>query len=167
LLIADGDFDSGLKRLHDAGDALRSAGFFQNYTPYLGTLAEALGAAGDVTRGLAAADEALDRVERTEERWCLAELLRVKGELLRQKGDEAVAEICFEDSLAVAREQETLAWELRTTTSLAQLRADQDRGHEAQRILAPIYASFTEGFGTADLQAAKALIEALPPPAAG
>jgi predicted ATPase len=167
LLIADGDFENGLKRLHDAGDALRSAGFFQNYTPYLGTLAEALGAAGDVTRGLVTADEALDRVERTEEHWCLAELLRVKGELLRQKGDEAAAEICFQDSLAVASEQETPAWKLRTATSLARLRADQDRGHEAQRILAPIYESFTEGFGTSDLQAAKALIDALPPPASG
>jgi predicted ATPase len=94
----------------------------------------------------------------------IAELLRVKGELhLLQgaPGAAAAAENHFRQALDWARQQGALSWELRAATSLARLLRDRDRVDEARDLLAPIYDRFTEGFGTADLQAAKRLIDAL------
>jgi predicted ATPase len=127
----------------------------------LGTFAEALGPAGQVEQGLVAIDEALARSERTEARWCMAELLRIKGDLVLQEGRPNSAETAeghFLRALDWARRQGALSWELRTATSLSRLWRDQGRTQEAHRLLAPIYDRFTEGFATADLRAAEALI---------
>ena len=167
LLIAGGSFEEGLQRMRQGGNALRDAAFFQSYTPYLSALAEGLRAAGNTTSALAAIDEALTRAESTEERWCLAELLRVKGELNHQNGDKARAETYFEKALTVAREQEVLSWELRAASNFARLRSAQGRRDEARSILAPVYERFTEGFGTADLRTAKALLDSWAPDARG
>jgi predicted ATPase len=88
---------------------------------------------------------------------------RVRGELLRlcPDGDEAEAEACFQKAIDMAQAQNARTLELRATTSLSQLRQQQGKGAEAYDLLAPIYGWFTEGFGTADLQEAKALLEAL------
>jgi hypothetical protein len=105
------------------------------------------------------------RSERNEDRWCVAELLRIKGELLLLQGGSgaaAAAEDHYQQALDWARRQGALSWELRTATSLARLRRDQNRSAEAIALLAPIYDRFTEGFETADLKAAKALIDSLP-----
>jgi predicted ATPase len=104
------------------------------------------------------------RAEGTDERWLMAELLRVKGELLRSEGAAgaaAVAEDLFRQALDWARRQGALSWELRAATSLARLLVDQDRSADALTLLQPIYDRFTEGFDTADLKAAKALLDAL------
>ncbi len=160
LLIREGNVEHGLSRMRDAGSDLRQAGFLQYYTPYLGLLAEALAVAGHVAPGLAAIDEALERAERTEERWCLADLLRVKGELLLKNadGDYVAAEGCFQNALKVSREQDALSWELRAALSLSGVRMAQRRRDDARNLLAPVYDRFTEGFGTADLKAATALL---------
>ena len=136
---------------------------------FLGALAEGLGSAGRATEGLAAIEEASERSERTEERWSMPELLRVKGELLLLQGAPnavADAEALFLQALDWARRQELLSWELRGATSLARLFHQQGRTSQARKLLAPIYDRFTEGFGTADLIAAKAVLEALPEPTA-
>ena len=72
-----------------------------------------------------------------------------------------MAEACFIDAMAVAREQSAKLWELRAATSLAGLWAEQSRRAEARELLAPVYDWFTEGFDTPDLREAKALLDAL------
>jgi predicted ATPase len=89
-------------------------------------------------------------------------LLRIKGELLLLQGGSgaaAAAEDHFRQALDWAHRQGALSWELRAATSLARLLRDQDRSTEAIALLAPIYNRFTEGFDTADLKVAKALID--------
>ena len=109
-------------------------------------------------------EEALAIVERTEERVYEAELHRLKGELVLQSGVRSLeleAEECFHQSIAVARKQEAKSLELRTATSLARLWQQQGKKAEARELLTPIYNWFTEGFDTADLKDAKALLVAL------
>ena len=91
-------------------------------------------------------------------------MLRVKGELIllrRAPGTAAAAEDHFQQALDWARRQGALSWELRAATSLARLWGDHDRIDEARELLAPMYDRFTEGFDTADLKAAKALLDTL------
>jgi predicted ATPase len=130
-------------------------------------LAEALGRVGAISRAHATIDQALMRSERDEERWYMAEFLRIKGELLRLEdtpGAMREAKKHFRRSLDCARQQDALSWELRTSISLARLHQGQGQFIEARDALAPIYGRFEEGFQTADLKTAKALIEALSAP---
>jgi predicted ATPase/DNA-binding SARP family transcriptional activator len=160
-LIQHEDLTGGLRLLRAALDELAETGFVPHHTALLGALAEGLAAAGQVTQGLAAVDEALGRSERDEEHWCVPELLRVKGHLvLLQAGPAAAAaaEAHFRDGLAWARRQAALSLELRCATSLARLWQQQGRTAPARELLAPVYGRFTEGFRTADLAAAGALL---------
>jgi predicted ATPase len=99
----------------------------------------------------------------TEERRWDAELYRLKGELLRARATEqdTEAETCFRLALDIARHQQAKSWELRAATSLARLWQRQGKKEEAQRMLGEIYGWFTEGFDTADLKEAKALMAEL------
>ena len=106
-------------------------------------------------------DEALQIVERTGERWFEAELHRHKGELLRRQGHPEAAEELYRKALSIAVENEAKLWELRAAASLARLRRDHGRRAEARDLLAPVYGWFTEGFDTADLKDAKALLDEL------
>jgi predicted ATPase len=82
--------------------------------------------------------------------------------LLAQSSEHhAAAETCFQQALAVARRQQAKSWELRTATSLSRLWQQQGKWDEARELLTPIYGWFTEGFDTADLREAKALLKAL------
>jgi predicted ATPase len=161
LLIRNGDFDSGLRLLRTAL-AQPSEASFHRFTWFFGELAEGLGRAGQIAQGFEAIDEALARSERNEDRWCVAELLRIRGELLLLQGvpgAAAAAEDHYQQALGWARRQGALSWELRAATSLARLLRDQNRSTEAIALLTPIYNRFTEGFETADLKTAKALID--------
>ena len=161
LLIKRGDIDVGLRLLGAGVDELRKAKFVQYLTAFLGALAEGLAGAGRVAQGLAAIDEALARSERNEERWCVAELLRVKGELILRAGAPqaaTVAEEHFSQSLDWARRQQALSWELRAATSLAELWRGHGRTADAEQLLSSVYNSFSEGFETSDLRTARALI---------
>src|SRR5216683_5232397 len=166
LVIQRGDVITGLRLLRASFDEFGKAG--SGLLPFLALLmAEALGRAGQNADGLAAIDEAISRSERTEERWAMAELVRVRGELLLLQGAPgaaAAAEHHFRQALDWARRQGALSWELRTASSLARLWRDQHRVKEARDLLAPIYERFTEGFGTADLRAAKKLLDELNSP---
>jgi hypothetical protein len=132
LLVLDPDLTVrfGLRLLGAAIDELRKAKFVQYLTAFLGAFAEALAGAGRIAQGLAAIDEALAQSERNEERWCVPEFLRIKGELILREGSpQAVkeAEQHFRHSIGWARQQGVLLCELRTSTSLARLQQDQHR----------------------------------------
>jgi predicted ATPase len=119
-----------------------------------------------VRDGLSAVAEGLAVSEKNSERWFDAELYRMRGELLlKQNAAESKAmdeaQNCFHQSLEIARSQQAKWWELRTTVSLVQLLAKQGRSDEARDMLAEIYNWFTEGFDTADLKEAKALLNEL------
>ena len=132
--------------------------------PYsLGLLAEAHGAIGQPEAGLTVLAEALTHVDKTGERWYAPELYRLKGALLLQQSsdNQAEAESCFHHALDIARTQQAKSWELRSATSLARLWQQQGKRQEAHDLLAPVYGWFTEGFDTADLKDAKALLETL------
>jgi predicted ATPase len=164
LLNKAGDTALGLQLLDGALKELRETKYAGHYVAFLGALAEALDQAGQVERGLAAIEEALARSERTQARWCTAELLRIKGDLVLQQGGAncaAVAEDLFLKALDGARRQGALSWELRAATSLARQWQRHDRDMAARELLSPVYARFTEGFDTADLAAAKTLLDAL------
>jgi predicted ATPase len=162
LLIKREGLDVGLPLLDAAVGELRQARFVQYYTAFLAALAEGLAAAGPGVRGLGVVDNALAQSEKSEERWILPELLRVKGELmLLHSAPTAAAEDHFQQSLEWARRQGALAWELRSTTSLARLWRSQGKTTQARKQLATVYRRFTEGFDTADLVTAKALLESL------
>jgi predicted ATPase len=155
---------AGAERLLRAGlDGLRQAQSEGHYTAFLSGLAEVLAAAGRLDEGLAAADEALRRTERNDAFWWMPEALRVEGEvlLLANKDDPLVSEGHFRRSLDLAHRQGALSWELRTAMSLARLKRDRGESREARDLLAAVYGRFTEGFGTADLRAAKQLLDEL------
>jgi predicted ATPase len=100
-------------------------------------------------------------LDTTEVRDYAAELSRLQGALLLLQAvpDAAQAEACFQQALAIARQQQAKSWELRAATSLARLWQQQAKPAEAHALLAPIYGWFTEGLDTADLQEAKALLD--------
>src|SRR5258707_15281518 len=96
------------------------------------------------------------RVENGMVGWCAPEVLRAQGE-----NTPSTAESFYSRSLALARQQGALSWEMRAATSLARLWRDQDHVPEARSLVASTYARFSEGFDTADLRAAKSLIDQL------
>jgi predicted ATPase len=148
---------------------------------FLALLAEACGKEGQAEEGLAVLTEALDAVDKSGERFCEAELYRLRGELTLAQSNvqrlgssvldtqhpkpstqaQAEAEACFLKAIDIARQQQAKSWELRATTSLARLWQKQGKQREARSILSEIYNWFTEGFDTKDLQEAKELIEEL------
>jgi predicted ATPase/DNA-binding winged helix-turn-helix (wHTH) protein len=164
LLIKQGNVISGLEHLRTGTDELRDTGFTPDYTTFLGAIAEGLAGVGRVVEGLASIEEAIARSLHRGQLWCLADLLRIKGALILGAGARSavsVAEDHFLQGLELARRQGARSWELRCATSLARLWRDQARSKEARELLAPVYDRFTEGFATADLRAAKALLEEL------
>src|SRR5262249_41468862 len=118
---------------------------------------------GTPADGLQALAEAHALVEQHEERWWEAEVCRLRGVLLLRQPETplAEAEAWVQRALDVARRQEAKSLELRAAMSLARLWQQQGKRAAAHALLAPLYGWFTEGFDTADLQEAKALLEAL------
>ncbi len=132
-------------------------------TMFLGMLGEGYRKVGDTARASELLAEAFERANRTGERFYESELHRLKGELLLQEEDGGTkrAEDCFRSAIEVACKQNAKSWELRASISLARLLRHRGRRDEARAMLAGIYGWFTEGFGTADLKDAKALLEEL------
>jgi predicted ATPase len=164
LAIKRGDVATGLPLLRAGLDELGEGRVAWRLATFLDAMVagEALGRAGQIGDGLVLVEEVIDHSERTEERWAFAELLRVKGELLLLQGAPgatAAAEDHFQQALDWARRQGALSWELRAATSLARLLRDQSHAADALALLQPVYDRFSEGFDTADLKAAKALID--------
>jgi predicted ATPase len=144
-------------------DRRRAFGMGAVWPWYFALLADAQGLAGQVDDGLSSLDEALGWVGRNDERLYEAEVHRIRGELLlkQEPPDTLQAEHCFEQALTVARDRQAKSWELRAATSMARLWHQQGGNDEARALLAPVYDWFTDGFDTADLQDAKALLDQL------
>jgi predicted ATPase/class 3 adenylate cyclase len=162
-LLGNALVDEGLRQFRQALDARRATGVTARQEYYLVLLAEALGCAGRPEPGLEAVTEALELIQSTEDRRWEALGHRVRGDLLLAASgrNDADAEAAFRCAIDVARTQEAKSLELRAATSLARLLADQDERQSARDLLAPVYGWFTEGFDTADLKDAKALLDAL------
>jgi class 3 adenylate cyclase/predicted ATPase len=162
-LAQQGQAQEGIEQMHQGLRAFRATGA-EIVRPYwLVLLAEAHGTIGQPETGLTMLTEALALVDTTGERWYEPELYRLKGELLLQQSldHQGEAEACFHKALNIARSQQAKSFELRTATSLARLWQRQGKRQEAHDLLAPVYNWFTEGFTTADLKDAKALLDEL------
>jgi hypothetical protein len=162
LLAKRGNIEGGLAALRSGLEGAGEARFLPRFLLPFGELAICLGQQGQVSAGLAVVDEALTRCEAREERWFVAELLRIKGELLLREDGRAsasAAERCFMESLELARQQGALFWELRSSLNLARLRIDQGRVAEARTFVLSASEKFTEGFDIADLRNARSLLE--------
>jgi predicted ATPase len=162
-LVEQGQIEEGIAQIRQGLAALRLIGAEAHRPYYLALLADAYGKAGQNEEGLRALTEALALVNKTEARYYEAELHRVHGELLLLRNDlnAAQAESCFRQAIEVARKQSAKSWELRATISLARLLKRQGNREEARTMLGEIYGWFTEGFDTADLKDAKALLAEL------
>ncbi len=161
LRIGRGDVGGGVLQLGEAVDELRQAKFVQYLTAFLLAQAEGLAEAKRVEQALLAIHEALARVEQTKERWCLAEALRIRGELALQIGSQTEAESYFRQALKLAHAQGALSWELRAATSLARLYQTQRRPAPGRAVLEPVLATFTEGLDSRDVTSAAALLRTL------
>jgi class 3 adenylate cyclase/predicted ATPase len=158
-----GEATTGIARIRDGLAATEATGTRVSTPFYLTLLVEALALAGKIEEGLAALDDASVTAAVSGETGWNAEIHRLRGELTGRLPypDPAKAEDSFRTALAIAREQGTRGYELRAATSLGRLWLKQGRRGEARDLLAPLYASFTEGFDTQDLKEAKALLEEL------
>lgn len=158
-----GRLAEGIPVLRGAMERWNAAGG-EHFMPYMRTvLAEGLALSGDLAGGLSLIEESLIQIARPgwEERWHLAETLRLKGWMLQQQAKLDAAVENYLASLDWARKQQAKSWELRTSTSLARLWQSQGKRNEARELLVPIYNWFTEGFDTKDLKEAKALLQEL------
>jgi DNA-binding winged helix-turn-helix (wHTH) protein/predicted ATPase len=174
-LATQGHAEEGIPHMQQGLAAYRATGAELVWQFWLAMLAEAYGQGGRAEEGLCALAEALAHVDKTGERFGEAELHRLKGELLLIQGTGkgrartadpelsimAEAEACFVRALDIARRQQAKTLELRAAMSLARLWQRQGKRAAAYDLIAPIYGWFTEGFDTADLQEAKALLEEL------
>jgi predicted ATPase len=158
-----GDVPGGIADIREAMDRRRAFGMGAVWPWFLALLADAYRSLGQIDEGLAALEEAQQWVQRNDERLYAAEVYRLEGELvLRQEDpDPAEAEECFEQALTTARDQQAKSWELRAALSMARMWVEGGRLEEARDLLSPVYHWFTEGFDTADLKDAKALLEQL------
>jgi predicted ATPase len=163
--------EEGLAQMHQGLDSYRATGAQFQQAHFLALLAEASMELDQLEDGLAALDEGVTHIEKTDERYYEAELHRLRGELLLRQRDKSLSgdsrrdqadiEACFHMALDVARQQEAKSLELRAAMSLSRLWQQQDKQQEARELLGTIYSQFTEGFGTADLNEAKIFLEAL------
>jgi predicted ATPase len=171
VVAETGRREEGIAQIHLGLTTLQATGGGLRIPYYLALLAEAYGNHGEPGEGLHVLTDAFDHVQHTGERWWEAELYRLKGELLLQSGGQslesgvsnpqAAAETYFHQALDTARRQQAKSLELRASVSLGRLWQRQGKRAKAHQMLAEIYDWFTEGFDTADLQEARALLQEL------
>jgi predicted ATPase len=160
-LVARGHGEEGVAQMRQGIARFAQDSLMGPYARAL--LAEACAHIGQTAEGWTVLEKALAEVDQSEGRYYHAELHRCKGELLLQQAapDDQQAEDCFHQALDLSRRSQAKWWELRAAMHLSRLWQHQGKRAEAHDLLAPIYGWFTEGFDTADLQEAKALLEAL------
>jgi predicted ATPase len=168
VLAQQGDGVAGLAQMRQGLAAMQGTGAALNRAYFLAQLAATHLHVGQVDAGLVVLAEAMAVMERTGEHSWKAEVYRLKGEcLLAQEGHRLQAtglcaieaEAHFQQALAIAQQQDARSLELRVAVSLSRLWRQQGKRDEARRLLTDVYSWFTEGFDTADLQAAQALLE--------
>jgi adenylate cyclase len=161
-LAEQGQIEEGLRQIRQGLTLGQALDYEGTRTHSLVLLAEACGKAGQTAEGLAALDAALALVHKNAEGYFAAEIHRLRGVLLLHAGGQpGETEACFQQALAVARRQQAKSCELRAAMSLARLWQQQGKRQDAYGLLAPVYGWFSEGFDTADLQEARALLEEL------
>ena len=158
--VKRGQIATGLPVLRTELDRIGEGIILPRYLLLLGELAVSLGQAGETAQALQAVDKTLERCERNDELWSIAELFRVKGELISLEGG-AGAEDLFCRSLECARRQGALSWELRAAISLARSQRHGEQEPDARKLLSQVYQRFSEGFDTADLRDARTLMAEL------
>jgi DNA-binding winged helix-turn-helix (wHTH) protein/predicted ATPase len=190
-LVEEGQVAEGAEHILWSANVAQNAGVEIWRPSVFGLLAQACGKSGQIEKALSLFDESLAAAARSNERFAEAELYRLKGELLLDCGlriadcglkeadapsnlqsrspnpqsairnPQSEVEDCFHQAVEIARRQEAKSLELRAATSLARLRLRQGRRSEARQSLLPVYEWFTEGFDTADLKDARALLDEL------
>jgi predicted ATPase len=163
-MAKQGRNEEGIAQMQQGLAATRATGMEVHRPYHLCLLAEACLQTGRrLDDGLSALREAMAAADEHENRFYEPEMHRLKGELLLKQNDSNAAEAqnCFERAIGIARKQSAKSWELRATMSLTRLLAKQGLRYEARAMLAEIYNWFTEGFDTADLKDAKALLDKL------
>ena len=158
-LIAQGAVVEGVNYLREGLGTAVGRGVWRTFG--FASLANGLMRIGKLDEALAKIAEGLQRMETKGERLWSAELHRIKGVVLFRQNNPEQSQIAFEEALRAARKQRAKAYELRAATSLARFWGEQGRRTEARGLLAPVYGWFTEGFTTADLKEAKALLDEL------
>jgi class 3 adenylate cyclase/predicted ATPase len=162
-LAMQGQAEDGIAQMRQCLASLHDERGEQLMLPQTILLAEAYRAGGRVQEGLSVVDKALAAVDNTGVHYREAALYWLKGELLLKqvRPDISQAETCFRQALNVARHQQAKSLELRAAMSLARLWQQQGKRQDAYDLLASVYGWFTEGFDTADLKDARALLEEL------
>jgi predicted ATPase len=162
-MACQGKPDEGIEKLEEGLAAWRKTGARLWLPIFLAVKAEAHAKAGRSDTALDIIEEALAISDETGERWAIAEVLRIKAGLLQVTGRAAADEIeeLLIKSLETGRRQQALSWQLRTACDLSRLWQEQGRTQEALNLLQSTYVQFTEGFDTADLIHAEALLESL------
>ena len=163
LFALTGKASDAVRAITSGITSLRSTGATLYEPWHLWHLAMAYAELGQPDDARRCIDDAIDKVERSKEKWCEAEVHRIAGEIALKSlaPDPEKAEAYFDRALAVARQQQAKSWELRAAMSMARLWRDQGKRDEARDLLAPVYGWFTEGFDTLDLKEAKALLDEL------
>ena len=158
-----GQGEQGVREIQHGLMVTQNRGAEQYRPYYLALLAESYRMTGQIEEALCALMHALALVDKSGGNWYEADIHRLQGEflLLQSSNNHTEAESCFQKAIAIAQNQSAKSWELRAATSLAKLWREQGKRHEAYDLLAPIYNWFTEGFDTADLKDAKALLDEL------
>jgi tetratricopeptide (TPR) repeat protein len=162
-MLLQGDHEGALPLLLKGHHAFRAGGAELTLPFQLSVLVDAYTRAGRYEEARQALAEGLAIAEKNDERCREAELLRQRGDLVLSESPDqvAAAEDCFQQAIEKARSQQSKAWELRATMSLARLWQRQGRSDEAKRILVAVHGTFTEGWATRDMVEAVGLLEAL------
>jgi tetratricopeptide (TPR) repeat protein len=161
LAVKRGDFVWGLPRLRDAFGELQEGRLFAHFSPvFISLIAQGAYQTGTTAEALATVDRGIQRAKAKEERWCIAELMRIKSEILQQgEEDHRAAGLLLQTSLDWARRQGALSWELRVANSMVRLHRGKPTAAQARNTLADVYAKFQEGFATEDLRTARSLLD--------
>jgi predicted ATPase len=163
IMACTGKAENAIRFLNGAITASRAIGTTMFLPVYWSYLARANAELGRLETAWSYIGEAMSAVDATKETWWQSEVHRAAGEIALKspQTDLTKAEVYFERSLAVARQQQAKSWELRAAMSMARLWREQGKRDEARELLAPVYGWFTEGFDTRDLREAKALLDEL------
>ncbi|MBN9539062.1 MAG: transcriptional regulator, partial [Alphaproteobacteria bacterium] len=161
LTVRQGDLEGGLRQLRAGLAELPGGADHPRFTPWRLQLADALGCTGAFDEALGVIDKGLETAEAKGQFFSLPELTRIRGEIVRHRGGPGALEMAaaaFSKARDIAHRQGSLSTELRAATSLARLDLEEGPRNEALRSLADVYGRFSEGFETADLLAARALL---------
>ena len=161
LMVQRGDIATGLPVLETALNDLRGIDFGVHYLYFLCHYASALALAGRADLALETIEQAIARSDRNDERWCIAEVLRVKGEVLHRRGALDAAAGAFAAAREWAERQGALSWSLRIATSAARLSQDAGGRRAARTDLMAVMDRFAEGRESSDYQAARSALELL------